>query len=94
MPSVKNSKGLPSEDSSIDGPDSQNQDDFFQRDPNQEAETHSPFNKLKHMMGRNLSNKVNIARINDNTFMKKDSEGFLRVIDLVHNENQVQNSQK
>ena len=46
------------------------------------------------MMSRNLSNKMNIALINDKTFMKKDTEGFLRVIDLVHNANQIQNSQK
>ena len=46
------------------------------------------------MMSRNLSNKMNIALINDKTFMKKDTDGFLRVIDLVHNANQIQNSQK
>lgn len=80
---------MPSSDSSEEGPDSLARDtNFFQGEggPKETKQVFaSPRNILLSQLEKSVKEKLNIARLNDKTFMQKNQDGFIEELDLVHN---------
>ena len=78
-----------SSDSSEEGPESLARDtNFFQgEDGSKETKQtfSSPRNVLLSQLEKSVKDKLNIARLNDKTFMQRNQDGFIEELDLVHN---------